>query len=271
MTADNCLLCGKYSDLKKSHLMPKGLYKIVSQTYCPYDSAPVWASQSDKSVLCSNYQITKRLLCSVCEDRFNKHGEKYIMQNCLKNARTFNLKKNLDSASPSIHVRGSSYFNPKDVPALNTDKYMYFVASIVWRVTATDWGNDDITYLHGSLPAELKESIQLYLLNKKEFPKNVYITVCVDSDVEPVPMMTLPSGEIEKNMHMSFYIPGVKFNIFFGDKADPDLSYQLSKLGINLVYMYRSFRGSEDYRQMVNLLKYELSLKGKRANNLVGE
>ncbi|EPK8416802.1 TPA: hypothetical protein ACX387_004747 [Klebsiella pneumoniae] len=262
---EKCELCGKYAVLKNSHLMPKSLYKVITRTFHPYDSAPIWASKSQKSSYYSNSQITKKLLCGVCEDRFNKYGEKYVVEKCMKNPQTFELKRVLDSSTPSIHVNGFSYFNPKDILKFNSEKFMYFAASIAWRVTATNWGNDDIANLNNALPKEFKESLQNYLLKNVESPSNIYITVCVDNDVEPVPIMSLPSGDIEKNMCMSFFIPGIKFNIFFGAEADQELSSSLNKLGINLIYMYRSFRRSNEYQQMKNLLGSELSPKGKLA------
>ena len=265
MAGEKCGLCGKYSILKKSHLMPKSLYKAITRTFDPHDSAPVWASESQRSVYYSNSQITKRLLCGACEDRFNKHGEKYVVGKCMKNANAFELKRNLDSSSPSIHVNGSSYFAPIDIPKLNSEKFMYFAASIVWRVTAADWGNDDIANLNNALPDEFKEPLQHYLLNETTFPGNIYITVCVDDDGDPVPIMSLPAGDIEKNMHVSFFIPGIKFNVFFGAEAEQELSSNLGKLGINMIYMYRSFRESHEYQQMKSLLGSKLSPKGKLA------
>ncbi|HHD2705486.1 TPA: hypothetical protein ACN01Y_003129 [Klebsiella pneumoniae] len=262
---EKCELCKKAAILKNSHLMPKSLYKIITRTFSPYDSAPVWASNSQKSIYFSNAQITKKLLCGICEDRFNKHGEKYVIEKCLKNEYTFELKKMLDSSIPSIHVNGSSYFSPNDIHKLNSEKFMYFVASIVWRVATTNWSNDDIANLNGSLPDEYNESLRNYLLKKTEFPKNIYITVCIDSDTDPVPIMSLPSGDIINNMHVSFFIPGIKFNIFFGEKVDQTLSAILNKLDINLIYMYRSFRSSYEYKQMKNLLGSELTPKGKLA------
>ncbi|MBK1674977.1 hypothetical protein CKO35_17175 [Ectothiorhodospira shaposhnikovii] len=183
----------------------------------------------------------------------------------MKNAQTFELKRLLNCSSPSIHVNGSSYFDPKDIPKLNSEKFIYFAASIVWRVTVTDWGNDDISNLENALPNEFKRPLQQYLLNKAEFPKNIYITVCVDDDVDPVPIMSLPSGDIENDMHLSFFIPGIKFNVFLGANADLELSSTLSSLGINMIYMYRSFRESYEYQQMKHLVNSELSPKGKLA------
>lgn len=56
---EKCELCKKAAILKNSHLMPKSLYKIITRTFSPYDSAPVWASNSQKSIYFSNAQITK--------------------------------------------------------------------------------------------------------------------------------------------------------------------------------------------------------------------
>ncbi|HAF7509390.1 TPA: hypothetical protein GNA48_000039 [Salmonella enterica subsp. houtenae serovar 21:z4,z23:-] len=265
LVEEMCELCNKSSILKNSHLMPKSLYKIITRTFSPHDSAPIWASKSQKSAYYTNSQIAKKLLCGVCEDRFNKNGEKYVIEKCLKNEHTFELKRMLEHSVPSINVEGFYYFTPNDIPKLNSDKFMYFVASIVWRATATNWSNDDIAHLNGSLPNEYKEPLRNYLLKRADFPKNIYITVCIDNDPNPLPIMSLPSGDIKKNMHVSFFIPGIKFNIFFGEKSDQQLSSTLNKLGINLIYMFRPFRSSNEYLQLLHLMGSELSLKGKLA------
>ena len=250
--------------------MPKSLYKAISRTFDPHDSAPVWASKSQRAAFHSNLQITKKLLCGKCEDRFNKNGEKYVLHQCMKSAHKFELKKLLSSSSPSVQVNGSFYFHPDDFANLNVDKYLYFVASIAWRVTITDWGSDDIAKLHGALPAEFMESIKRYLLGDTDFPKNVYVTVCVDNDENPIPIMSLPSGELTENMHMSFFIPGVKFNIFFGEKADPLVAYHFDRLATNVLFMYRSFRGSVEFQQMRQLLVSDVVPKGKLAKAIKG-
>lgn len=265
MTEEKCELCAEYASLKNSHLMPKSIYKTITRTFHPHDPAPVWASKSQKSAYYSNSQVTKKLLCGTCEDRFSKHGEKYVVGKCMKNAQAFELKGLLDSSSPSIHLNDSSYFAPKDILKLNSEKFMYFAASIVWRVTATDWSNHDIAHLNNALPDEFKEPLQQYLLKKAEFPRDIFITVCVDDDADPVPIMSLPSGDIEENKHLSFFIPGIKFNVFFGAEADHELSSNLSRLGINMIYMYRPFRESDEYQQMRSLIGSELTPKGKLA------
>ncbi|OBX34995.1 hypothetical protein A8U91_04058 [Halomonas elongata] len=92
MTEEKCELCGEYSALKKSHLMPKSIYKAIARTFQPHDSALVWASKSQKSVYYSNSRIKKKLLCGACEDRFNKHGEKYVVGKCMKMCKHLNSK-----------------------------------------------------------------------------------------------------------------------------------------------------------------------------------
>lgn len=94
--------------------------------------------------------------------------------------------------------------------------------------------------------------------------------MCVDGDVDAVPVMSLPSGDIKNDMHLSFFIPGIKFNVFFGANADLELSSTLSSLGINMIYMFRSFRESYEYQQMKHLVNSELSPKGKLAKQSGG-
>lgn len=62
-------------------------------------------------------------------------------------------------------------------------------------------------------------------------------------------------------MRVSFFIPGIKFNVFFGAEVDKELSSNLSRLGINTIFMYRSFRESCEYQQLRSLLVSELSPK----------
>ncbi|MEL2081848.1 hypothetical protein V9Y53_22980 [Klebsiella pneumoniae] len=265
---DKCELCGEYSNLVNSHLMPKSLYKVITKSFEPFDSAPIYASVSNEAVYYTNLQITKKALCPICEDRFNECGEKYVVGKCQHNAYTFDLRKALNNSTPSIFVDDCYYFNCKDIGKINTGKFMYFVASIIWRVTAINWRNKDIEQLYNKLPQEYLASLKSYLLGESLFPNDIYISVCVDNDDIPTPILTLPSGDLSKKMHISFFIPGIKFNVYFGKEVDQRFSKVLNSLGINLIYMYRSFTASAEYMQMKDLLNNKLLPKGKLAKSL---
>lgn len=266
---EKCKLCGDESILQESHLIPKSLYKTITQSFEPYDAAPLWVSNTQKTSFYSNKQITKKLLCKKCEDRFNKNGERYILAQCMKSAAAFELKTILDSSIPSVQLYGSSYFHPNDLQSLNTNKYLYFIASIAWRVSVIDWQNNDISLLYNSLPSEFMESLKRFLLEESPFPRNIYTTVCVDNDINPIPIMSLPSGDIKKNMHMSFFIPGVKFNIFFGEEADRKVAYHFNKMTTNILFMYRSFRNSTEFQDLKRLVIYDARPKGKLAKESI--
>lgn len=268
MKNQKCRLCNKSAELKKSHLLAKSFYKIIARSFEPHDSASIWASRKDKSLHYTNSQIVKKLLCKECEDRFNKCGEEYVISLCLKNPQRFKIKRKLDTSTPSIHKQGVSYFSPSDIPELDSQKLLYFAASIVWRVVATNWSNEDISKMHGSLPQELEKSLQDFLLNKTDFPEDIYITVCVDSDHDPLPILSFPTGDFKNRKHMSFFIPGIKFNIFYGQEVDKSLSETMNDLNINTIYMYRSFRNSREYKQMTSLISKELIPKGKLVDEL---
>lgn len=267
--AEHCKLCGQKSILQQSHLIPKSLYKIITQSFEPHDAAPLWVSNNNKASYYSNKQITKKLLCKKCEDQFNKNGEKYILHQCMKNATTFELRKILDSSTPSFQLYGSSYFHPNDLQSLNTNKYLYFIASIAWRVSVIDWQNADISLLYNSIPTEFMESLKKFLLGESAFPRNIYITICVDDDINPIPIMSLPSGDIKQDMHMSFFIPGIKFNIFFGEDADRVVTYHFNKMATNILFMYRSFRNSNEFQDLKRLVIYDTHPKGKLAKESI--
>jgi hypothetical protein len=269
VNTEQCKLCGNKSILQESHLIPKSLYKTIAQSFEPYDTAPIWASNTQKSILYSNKQITKKLLCKKCEDFFNKNGEKYVSRQCMKNATTFELKQILDSSIPSVQLYGSSYFHPDDLQNVNTDKYLYFIASIAWRVSVIDWKNPDIFMLYNSIPIKAMEALKKFLLGKSIFPRDIYVTVCVDNDINPMPIISLPSGDIKKNMHMSLFIPGIKFNIFFGEEADKNVSYHFKKMRTNILFMYRSFRNSKEFQELKRLVIYETQPKGKLAKEKI--
>lgn len=240
------------------------------KSYFPHDPAPVWASQSDGTVLYANKQIVKYFLCSQCEDRFSKNGERVIANECFRNSFRFILQQKLMNSELSGKFNTQPYYHPKDLENIDSEKYKYYALSIIWRVTATGWKNADIDYLEGGLSPEYSTQIENYLLGGDP-PNDIYITVYVDtnSGSEITPFMSLPSGGLVSEGHFSFFVPGVKFNVYVGEEADKDVSKEFSKQNTQLMFFLHDFKRMREYSEMKHAVTYELRPVGKLAKRQV--
>ena len=79
---EQCQLClNRVAKLENSHFLSKGIYKRLrddqEKNPNPYQITPKGAIQTSK-------QMTARLLCRACEQRFCKFGEAWVLRHCLQ-------------------------------------------------------------------------------------------------------------------------------------------------------------------------------------------
>lgn len=242
--------------------MPRSLYKAISQGFTPYDSAPVFARRSSGAIVQDNRQIKKHYLCKQCEDLFNKNGERLVTSECRRSRISFRLRDKLRNSRPTGASDGQDYYIPKDVAkSIDCKAYKYFAYSILWRLVSTRWSDVDMDQFYGKLLAPQEEGLRMYLLGGKE-PEDAYLTVIVDSDVNELPILSFPTGDLLEDGACSFYIPGVKFCLNIGVKVDPNVASGFSSMETNHVFCFRSFRQSPDFQQAVCMVT-ELEPKGR--------
>src|SRR6266849_165054 len=71
-----CKLCLQNRELRKSHFMPAALWAGARDRSLKNPNPVVMTATVSKT---SSNQLWTRLLCSACEDRFNRNGERYVL------------------------------------------------------------------------------------------------------------------------------------------------------------------------------------------------
>ncbi|HYA88462.1 MAG TPA: hypothetical protein VEI57_15510, partial [Nitrospirota bacterium] len=127
-----CQLCLEIKDLQDSHYLPKGIYKRLIEKN---EKNPNPWNISSKAAIQTSRQLRSHLLCADCEQRFNKKGEKWVLENCLQGDDSYPLASILNLRRPDL----SSSNNPtkiyyaSNIPEIDTSALTYFAASIFWR------------------------------------------------------------------------------------------------------------------------------------------
>lgn len=255
-----CGLCLEHKELRNSHLMPKALYKKLKGAF---DGDDLVLNQShDKSSIYSDFQITSHFLCSECELRFSRLGENAVVSECHAGADKFQLLKRLKNAKQFASIRGEYWFNPIQNDFPNTDSYLYFAASIIWRASAWPMAKNSN---QKSLGSHYQEEFRRYLLGEQEFPSNAYLAVYVDTDEDIIPKVSFPTSSKKLGYHHHiFYIPGVKFSLVVGENVGE--IRKLSKAeATKIFFISYSFKKHPDYQFMVRELLQEYNPRGRLA------
>ena len=260
-------MCKKDPDLKDSHLMPKSLYGALRNAYPESGKDLVFAKKSTRSAIFTDRQVKRPFLCASCEERLNKYGENIVARECHRGEGKFILLNKIQSVDASFVHNGERWVNSAHQQDLYSSEYLYFAASIIWRASAGDWG-DDLNLYHGSLGEKYQEQIRCYLLGESGFPKNVYLAVYIDSDDDILPLMSFPvvSKKIGYHHHI-FYIPGIKFSFVIGGKAD-EVQKLYAESKTNIFFVEYSFRNHDDYKLFHRETKCGVTPKGRLTKGL---
>lgn len=257
---DKCELCLENKELKNSHLMPKALYKKLKGAF---DGDDLVLNQShDKSSVYTDFQITAHFLCAECESLFSRLGENSVVSECHGGTDKFPLLHRINEAKHFASIRGERWFNPIKCEFPNTERYLYFAASIIWR--ASGWPVAKNAN-QKSLGVHYQEEFRRYLLGEQGFPKNAYLAVYVDSDEDIVPKISFPTSSKKLGYHHHiFYIPGIKFSLVVGNDVG-EIRNLSSVENTKVFFVSYSFKSHPDYQLMVGELMHEYKAKGRLA------
>ncbi|MBJ6749558.1 hypothetical protein [Geomonas anaerohicana] len=265
-----CGLCRKYSELKDSHLMPKSLYGALRNAYPESGHDLVFARKSTKTAGFTDYQVKKPFLCACCEDRFSKFGENIVAPECHRGKGNFTLLDKIKVAKAEFIQNEERWISPQNCGTIESSAYLYFAVSIIWRASAGDWA-DGLELYHGALGEKYQERIRRYLLGETDCPKNIYLAVYVDNDNDLLPLMSFPVVNNKSGYHHHiFYIPGVKFSLVIGSKAD-GVKELFEQSQTNIYFIEYSFRKHPDFKLFQRETKYGLTPKGRLAKGLSRE
>jgi len=128
-----CKLCLQAKDLQDSHYMPKGAYKV---NRAPALKNPHPVVLSNEELLQSSAQLSDHLLCSGCEQRFNRNGEAWVLGNIPRNyGENFPILDALNAEAPLREDGGTKFYAGASVKSLDMEKVVYFAHErvLAWR------------------------------------------------------------------------------------------------------------------------------------------
>lgn len=204
-----CKLCLRVTSLKKSHILPAAIYRILRDEN---EKNPNPLLISSKTMVQTSKQIRAHLLCADCEQRLNKYGEHWVLRNCIQKDGNFPIESLLASRIPDISEPNNptKIYYGFNIPEISVSAIAYFALSIFWR------GSIYVCKDDGSFPVTLgpfQEEIRQYLLGLTDFPQNcslwVYVREGKETDHITYP---LPTVKRKGNIHVcKFAIPGLAF------------------------------------------------------------
>jgi hypothetical protein len=222
MPLGRCRLClNKDVQLRRSHLVPAGLYKIVRDDRFSV-SHPVHVA-TDATML-SSRQVADLLLCDNCERRFEQGGETWLIPRCWQDTSTFPIRDLLVAAQPIPTVdSGVAMYESASIGAIDTGRIAYFAASVFWRAGVHEWS----IHQH-RLPrlrfGKYETELQQFLLNGI-FPPAAALLVFVGSGMEEIRNANIvfpySSGQQPGWHRYTLVIPGITFWLFLGNRIPP--------------------------------------------------
>lgn len=228
-----CKLCLELKNLRDSHLLPKSLYRIVctgERNTNPVIMTPEAALQTSK-------QVRDYLLCDDCELRFNRGGEKYVLDNCFRGEGKFRLRKTLEAHEPKFKIDAGFVYDVSAIQGVDASKILYFAASIFWRASVHRWRTGMRTLDSVSLGDKYEEQFRQYLMGEEEFPCRATVWTAISRSVNPDNVAFVPTkGRQEGYFCHRFSIPGIVFFMYVG-KMVPQLFLNMGLPKGGLVYV----------------------------------
>jgi hypothetical protein len=161
-------------------------------------------------------QLKRYLLCSVCEDRFSKNGESWVLNHCFRGGpmNRFRLRDLLIGTTPISSNSAGDVLSTAAAPEIKPEKIEYFAASVFWRGAISDWPWQGQTVPRMPLDPTLLLALKNYLLGTVAFPTTCSLLVYVAGDITPPLAMHPPqSGNTAGPIECRFSIPGLRFSL----------------------------------------------------------
>ena len=209
-----CRLCKNERQLHDSHLLSAGFYRAVSDK-TSQNPHPILL-MSDGAVRTSR-QIRAHALCGECEQRLNKRGEDWVLDNFWREAGDFPLRQKLTKAEPVWTRDGKALYKSSDIAGIDKSKLACFALSIFWRASLVVWPIKGTRSGYISLGLKYEENLRKCLLDEAELGRNLSLWIWVSDCAEPLLMANVPSGVKYDRFHgYHFTIPGVFFSLIVG-------------------------------------------------------
>jgi hypothetical protein len=205
-----CPMCQQTKELRDSHLMSKGLYKLVH----PPGYAPV--SFSGKSIFPTTKQTSEYLLCGDCEQLLGKEGETWVLPRLARANGDFKLYDSLVKRPPELHNAEITVYGTTANPEINRQKLIHLGLGYFYKASIHAWGREHTTSLIEL--GEGSEDLRKYLLGQGDFPQNMALVVFVLPKPVSLIGFTEPIRSVNTNCERyHFYVPGMFFNLCVGN------------------------------------------------------
>jgi hypothetical protein len=206
-----CALCLRHGELRRSHLLPAALYRIVGSGSNPKNPNTILITTDGSRE--SSKQAWLHLLCGVCEKRFCDYGERWVLQNCYRGRGRFRLR---ESVRQRPLLSTDEQFEVYSASEDEIAHLAYFALSVTWRASLCDWPHRGLVYEHREL-GPYQDEIRRYLSGDSIFPQ--FAAVNVNLSRLPVPVLAFKFPEsfraLECHCHR-FHIPGMSFVVALG-------------------------------------------------------
>ncbi len=208
-----CGLCHRDRALRDSHLLPAAAYKLAREPGRK-DPNPIVVTPAHAGS--TSRQISDKFLCDECEDRFSKHGERYVLAQCAR-PEGFALRDVLKTLPPLVDDQRFKVFDVKGSIGTRVEDYLYFAASVFWRAAARSWAHEGQTIQRLRL-GPYEEELRRYLLGERPFPQAARVFIHVWSEEHAGFTSIVPcSARAPDGTHRhKFTIPGILFIMLVG-------------------------------------------------------
>lgn len=214
MPFGRCALCRFDRELQESHLLPRAIYCDLRSPGLPNPN-PIFGTPEETGP--RQDQFKTYLLCTDCEDRFNRDGEKWVLENGYRLKRPSRIFEKMSAATPLPEHASGTIYAGASIPDLDMQSLTYFGVSVFWRASLRVW------IVGGKLVAMVDlgpygEQLRRYLLGGSDFPRDMVLWTAVSRRPDPPPVMSFPVGERKsEGFHQhTFEIPGQSFMLMVG-------------------------------------------------------
>jgi hypothetical protein len=226
-----CKLCGQTRELCDSHYLPKRFYATARAPELA-NSNPVMSVRGQLKQISAQYR--DYVFCEECEDRLNKHGEKWVLANTPKSyGGKFPLHDSLEPLKPILYGERINVYDVSGVSGFDMQKLVYFGTSIFWRAAVHDWKTSAGQEAPKVNLGPYKESMREFLLGITSFPKDLVLAIDIwpYKPVLPMlqPVVTEQNSVVQR---LWFYVPGLLFSLFVGSDLPKDARESSATNGI---------------------------------------
>jgi hypothetical protein len=215
-----CALCKENRDLRNSHMVPKALYRLMRARSDHSNPNPMIVTSRGRRQ--TSFQAVRSLLCADCEQRFDHHGENWVLRHCYRGYGRFRLRELLRQSAPLHSEKDFTIYCASSVPGVSIEKLTYFCISVFWRAAVCDWESSGETYHAIRLGTKYQEQIRKYLLGVAELPQSASILVLASGLKTPALVFNFPDTIRVESQHChSLHIPGLTFQLSLGGQLEP--------------------------------------------------